>query len=304
MIHPSIFRTFLVFGVLCFCACEDDSRPTAQPASPLDVGSTPQMDASPPLPPLDMNPPEEDTPAPVLHVDQPLSGTFISRNAGTILVSGRVEMRPKATDHSLRSQVNLGIDGSFSHEVSVETGIQHIDVLYAQPPETILKVRRSVLVGADTPWDVNSTAAVGAQINPSALERLNEALSGPAARQLIQDSILDSTGEDDDDDLEIHEVNYDELDVNLSFQDGYILARVAIVNFAIRLTYRYELLGIDAEVSGWARAERVRVTAEIRLIQSPDGSYNLEVTNPEVELDELELDLTVSMKPSNPSLSP
>ena len=43
----------------------------------------------------------------------------------------------------------------------------HVDVRYQEGESRFVEKRRSVLVGADTPWDAEVTSAFGLLVNPA-----------------------------------------------------------------------------------------------------------------------------------------
>ena len=233
---------------------------------------------------------DDAAPLPELVVDSPVSGEFHSPMDRDVQVTGRViGFTPDGILTINGSQVLIGANGEFNAPASLTRGMLHVDVRYQEAESRFVEKRRSVLVGADTPWDAEVTSAFGLLVNPSAMMRLSEALEGPGARQLIEMELIEGTA--DDSDLQITDVAYSNIDVDLSLDTGFIRARIRLDQMAIGFAYNYELGGLETQVEGTLRANPALLEADVYVVQDEDGNLQADVRNPQLTLTDFELEL-------------
>ncbi len=265
--------------------CDDSSAPNAVMFA-ADAGADAQR-ATPDMLKPDAMPVIQ---TPEIVIESPQSGEFYEPMQRTVSVRGQVlNASPLGRLTIGGVQIVFNENGRFESPVELTRGLQHIDVRFEATPDIYDATRRTILVGADIPWDAEVRSALSAIINPSALERLSEALEGPTARMLFQEEVI--SGTQDDEDLEINEVLYDDIDVNLNLADGFVRAQVILSGLAIRFTYNYAVFGIDTRVRGVARANSAELIADVFIVQDPMGAFGAEIRNPQLNLTEFELEL-------------
>ena len=92
-------------------------------------------------------------PLPELIVDSPVSGEFYSPMDRDVQVTGRLIGTTRNGLLTINgSQVLIDQNGDFRAPVPLTRGVLHVDVRYEEDEARFVETRRSVLVGADTPW--------------------------------------------------------------------------------------------------------------------------------------------------------
>ena len=279
--------TYLVMFICGLLAGCDDSAPKAEGSVQSDFGVRPDLSM---MMPDALVIRDDAEPLPELIVDSPVSGEFYSPIDRDVQVTGRLIGTTRNGLLTINgSQVLIDQNGDFRAPVPLTRGVLHVDVRYEEDEARFVETRRSVLVGADTPWDAEVVSAFGLLVNPSTMMRLSEALEGAGARQLIEMELIEGTAEDSD--LQITEVAYSDIDVDLSLDTGFIRARIRLDQMAIGFAYNYELGGLETQVEGTLRANPALLEADVYVVQDEDGNFQADVRNPQLTLTDFELEL-------------
>jgi len=223
-------------------------------------------------------------------IETPQSGVIIDANQGPIEVAGRLENSTGIQGISLNGDsVPLQADGRFRATIQPMAGINHLDFEAIGPDDERVDMRRSFLFGALTQWSASLRDSVLVDIRQSALDEIARAVERRLTDDELEEMLDDHMGRRGD--LELHEIKYDRMELDLEPKNGRLRVRLELHDFGLKFTYHYRVIGIGGRIRGWARCDPAIVEADVHISQTANGGFTLRVDNPEVRLRDFDLDL-------------
>ncbi len=234
----------------------------------------PRPDAAPPPPPVEPL---------ALVVDEPARGAWLS--GPTVRVAGRLTGGEKPALTVAGEAVTPDAQGRFSVEVPAGGGL-NVLVSEARDGNRRAEDRRAFLRDADV--DPGSMVERGAVVlvSPGGFRAISALISDFVADLDLSSLIAGNVP----DNVQVQELRYDRIAVQLSPQDGHLRVRLEIFGLYVRL--RGEVtFGFTVGFTGSAEANPARITARVSVRPTRDGSLGLEVLDSEVALDNFHYDI-------------
>jgi len=181
--------------------------------------------------------------------------------------------------------VRPGDDGFFSAEVLVTPGLNVI-VTEAHDGDRAEEDRRAVLVEADADPTGSVENAVIAHVSASGFDAIGDLLGDYLADMDLGALIAGNTPEN----VQITELRYGRIDVELTPRDGYLEARLAVhaLHLGLRGTVTF---GVSVSFSGTADADPAEIIARLGVRPTDDGGLDIRIQSADVSLHRFEYDI-------------
>ena len=167
----------------------------------------------------------------------------------------------------------------FQSSIEALAGLNQIEIKAIDQAGNESVAYRSFLFGRYKTWSSPLNEGISAFISPFALDVLEEAIvyaaqEGGYIDQLIENEI-DSQGE-----VTVQEINYQDLDVTLTLQEGYLQAELSFTR--LRVDFYIDRFSTGGDVF----IERATLNTDLLFNITPQSTLDLQVRNPQLDLGE------------------
>ena len=218
-------------------------------------------------------------------VTSPETASFVSSASGSIHVAGYVENYQPGTSLSFNN-MPLQIDpkGQFQTNYNPHSGLNHLDFVANLEGEEV-DARHSVLYGQLSSFESAPESRIALEVRQSAFGKLSDALERNLTDEALEELLEPYMGRNGD--IELHEIDYDRLEVDFVPENNHIRVRLKIYDFGIRVTYHY----FAGRIRGWATVDTAEIAVNLHLRLTSDNQYDLVIEDPAVDLQGFDLDL-------------
>lgn len=227
-----------------------------------------------------------DLTAPELKIDSPLYGTFVTY-PNALQVQGTVfEYGSGIASVSVNGQpATVEPSGRFFASITPPVGLNKILVEAKDRAGKSASQKRAVMAGEFKNWQDGLSDAISLKITPPAFDVVEEALINQIENGLLN-QVLPAPTED----FAINNLQFQSIGINFEPKDGYIDLEIRVNQLRVDATVSY---GIT--VDGIVSVDPAVFTAKVYLSATPSGNLSVDVMNPYLDLQNLNIDLGNSL---------
>ncbi len=244
-----------------------------------------------------------DTFFPDIVIESPERGTVIDSEADgasdTITVRGHlVDAGPSGLAYMEVDgrPVELDDDGNFEAELSLEVGLNIFTLEAMDRALNERVIRQGIIYGplADPQSPINEAARLDVT-NPDGVNAIAEVIEAYLTPEQVNEFVIDGFDEEDIP-VEITNVTWEELNLDLDTVDGAIEVAVHITDF--RIDGQFQLDEESDILEGFVEIAEITIHMDVVLSADEDNQLAVDIPNSQVELDEE--DVTIDLAGESP----
>ena len=176
-------------------------------------------------------------------------------------------------------EVQLESNGRFQYTYEPEVGLNRPLIIATDRAGHEQSTSRGFLFGRFNPWESQLGRSVKAELKQTGFAVIEGALEQAVLNGLIDDLLSENLLESED--IKITEIIYQDVDIQLSPQSGYIRAEISLTDLKVF----FELT--TPSTRGDVLISPARLSANLYLTPRPDGTLDAQLRDREVSLENL-----------------
>ncbi len=236
-----------------------------------------------------------DTQYPEIVIENPQRGTMLHDEIGegqaSIFVTGHVaNTGPSGMALFQVGGATLEVDegDSFEHEIMLDEGLNIITVTAVDRAHNRRDDHRAVIFGPLTDPDSPIEEAVRADIyHPSGTDALTEVIESYITPEQLEGFLGDDLELDGGISVEVHELTWDDLDVELRPRDGYLTIEITIEDLFVAGAFNFGSSPINGDIT----INEVVLTLDIVLAADEDNQLDVDIIEDNLSLGDITVNI-------------